>query len=65
MPNTVKSFEYIKCCSSSDPRPVNSPINCSRYNCDYKVITTAVITIVDTNGDTNRLSITMDTTVIR
>ena len=34
MPNPVKSLGYIKCHSSSSPRPVKSPSNSIRYNCD-------------------------------
>ena len=33
MPNPVKSLEYIKCYSSSSSRPVKSPRNFIRYNC--------------------------------
>ena len=33
MPNPVKSLGYIKCYSSSSPRPVKSPSNSIRYNC--------------------------------
>ena len=34
MPNPVKSLGYIKCHSSSSPRPVESPSNSIRYNCE-------------------------------
>ena len=34
MPNSVKSLGYIKCHSSSSPRPVKSPSNSIRYNCE-------------------------------
>ena len=34
MPNPVKSLRYIKCYSSSTPRPVKSPSNSIRYNCE-------------------------------
>ena len=30
---TVKSLGYITCCSSSSPRPVESPSNSIRHNC--------------------------------
>ena len=30
---SVKSPRYIKCCSSSSPRPVKSPSNSIRYDC--------------------------------
>ena len=33
MPNPVKSLGYIKCHSSSSPRPVERPSNSIRYNC--------------------------------
>ena len=33
MTNPVKSLEYIKCYSSSRPRPVKSASNSIRYNC--------------------------------
>ena len=33
MPNPVKSLSYIKCYSLSSPRPVKSPSNSIRYNC--------------------------------
>ena len=33
MPNTVKSLGYIKCYSSSSPRPVKSHSTTIRYNC--------------------------------
>ena len=34
MPNPVKSLGYIKCHSSSNCRPVKSPSNSIRYNCE-------------------------------
>ena len=34
MPHPVKSLGYIKCHSSSSPRPVKSPSNSIRYNCE-------------------------------
>ena len=34
MPNPAKSLGYIKCHSSSSPRPVKSSSNSIRYNCD-------------------------------
>ena len=34
MPNPVKSLEYIKCHSLSSPRPVKSPSNSIKYNCE-------------------------------
>ena len=37
MPSPVKSFGYIKCYSSSSPRPIKSPSNSTRYN--YQKIT--------------------------
>ena len=33
IPNPVKSLGYIKCCSSSSPRPVKSLFNSTRYHC--------------------------------
>ena len=33
MPSSVKSLGYIKCYSSGSPRPVNSPSNYIRHNC--------------------------------
>ena len=33
MPNFVESLGYIKCCSSSNPRPVKVPSNPIRHNC--------------------------------
>ena len=33
MPNSIESLGYIKCYSSSSPRPVKSPSNSIRYNC--------------------------------
>ena len=33
MPNPVKGLGYIKCYSSSSPRPVKSPSSSIRYNC--------------------------------
>ena len=33
MPNPVKSLGYIKCYSCGNPRPVKSPRNSIRYNC--------------------------------
>ena len=34
MPNPGKSLEYVKCYSSSSPRPVKSPSSSIRYNCE-------------------------------
>ena len=34
MPNPVKSLGYIMCHSSSSPKPVRSPSNPIRYNCE-------------------------------
>ena len=34
VPNPVKSLGYIKCYFSSSPRPVKSPSNSIRYNCE-------------------------------
>ena len=34
MPNPVKSLGYIKCHSSNSSRPVKSPRNSTRYNCN-------------------------------
>ena len=33
MPNSIESLGYIKCYSSSSPRPVKSPSNSIRCNC--------------------------------
>ena len=33
MPNSVESLKYIKCYSSSSPRPVKSPSSLIRHNC--------------------------------
>ena len=33
IPNPVKSLKCIKCYSSSSPRPIKSPSNSTRYNC--------------------------------
>ena len=33
IPNSVKSFRYIKCYNLSSPRPVKTPSNSIRYNC--------------------------------
>ena len=34
IPNSAKSLGYIKCCSLSSPRPLKSPSNSIRYNCE-------------------------------
>ena len=34
IPNRVESLAYSKCYSSSSPRPVKSPSNSIRYNCE-------------------------------